>query len=81
MWALSCKQPLLHHTARHGTSMQATPFHSWSKENLTSRNNGFQERLFNIFTSILAKDLHFYKQKGAISNLSYPYTVTRALLV
>lgn len=34
-----------------------------------------------MFTSILAKDSHFYKEKDAISNSSYPYTVTRALLV
>lgn len=31
--------------------------------------------------SILSKDSHFYKEKDTISNTSYLYTVTRALLV
>ena len=34
-----------------------------------------------MFTSIMAKDSHSYKEKDTISNSSYPYTVTRALLV
>jgi len=81
MRILSCEQPFFHHAGRHGTYMQATPSHSWSKESLTFGNNGFQECSFNMFTSILAKKSHFYKGQDTISNSSYPYTVTRALLV
>lgn len=78
---LSCRQPLFHHVGRQGSYVQATPFHSWSKESLASGNNGFQECSFNMFTSILAKESHFYKEKDTISNSSYLYTVKHALLV